>query len=160
MSIELKIKSKHLSEEARIIRFEERKLFKQYQWSLNKYRAAGNNDMYPRWDDKAFMSYDSLNRHRRWDVRNENRATFIARAYLSGIPYNQVEQKRKPENEYTFQWHILPRVASMVAKYGSKKIQKKIWEGSFGNRKEVTNPEYTQLENDLKEWSSLQDGGS
>jgi hypothetical protein len=116
--------------------------------------------MYPRWDDKAFMSYASLNRHRKWDVRNENRATFIARAYLSGIPYNQVEQKRKPENEYTFQWHILPRVASMIAKYGAKKIQKKIWEGSFGNRKEVTNPEYTQLENDLKEWSSLQDGGS
>jgi hypothetical protein len=48
----------------------------------------------------------------------------------------------------------------MVAKYGSKKIQKKIWDGSFGNRQEVVNPEYAQLENDLKEGSSLQDGGS
>jgi hypothetical protein len=99
MSIELKIKSKHLSEEAKIIRFEERKLFKQYQWSLNNYRAAGHNDMYPRWDDKAFMSYSSLNHHRRWDVRNENRATFLARAYIAGVPYSNVERKRKEDKE-------------------------------------------------------------
>jgi hypothetical protein len=152
MSIELKIKSKHLSEEARIIRFEENKIKRHSRHVRNRqgYVTA----------DEVLNTYHSLNHHRRWDVRNENRATFIARAYLAGIPYNQVEQKRKPENEYTFQWHILPRVASMVAKYGSKKIQKKIWEGSFGNRKEVVNPEYAQLENDLKEWSSLQDGGS
>ena len=32
MSVELKIKSKHLSEEARIIRFEERKFRKQVDW--------------------------------------------------------------------------------------------------------------------------------
>ena len=152
MSIELKIKSKHLSEEARIIRFEENKIKRHSRHVRNRqgYVTA----------DEVLNTYHSLNHHRRWDVRNENRATFIARAYLAGIPYNQVEQKRKPENEYTFQWHILPRVASMVAKYGSKKIKKKIWEGSFGNRKEVVNPEYAQLENDLKEWSSLQDGGS
>ena len=155
MSIELKIKSKHLSEEARIIRFEEKKLFKQYQWSLNNYRSAGHNDMYPLWYDKAFMSYDSLNRHRRWDVRNENRATFLARAYIAGIPYNKVEQKRKEENEYTFQTRILPRVASMVSKYGDKKIQKKVWEGSYPNRKEVNNPDFIQLEKDIKAWSTL-----
>jgi hypothetical protein len=155
MSIELKIKSKHLSEEARIIRFEERKLFKQYQWSLKQYRAAGMNDMYPRWYDKAFTSYCSINKHRKWDVRNENRATFLARAYLAGVPYNQVEQKRKEENEYTFRVYVLPRVASMVAKYGDKKIQKKIWEGQFRDRKEVLNPAYEQLEKDIKEWSEL-----
>jgi hypothetical protein len=118
MSIELKIKSKHLSEEARIIRFEERKLFKQYQWSLNNYRAAGNNDMYPRWNDKAFMSYGSLNRHRKWDVRNEQRATFLARAYFTGVPYNRVEQKRK--DEPLFNAIIIPRVCAMVVKYGPR----------------------------------------
>jgi hypothetical protein len=132
MSIELKIKSKHLSEEARIIRFEERKLLKQYQWALNNYRSAGNNDMYPSWDDKAFMSYASLNHHRRWDVRNENRATYLARAFIAGIPYNQVEQKRKTENEYTFQAHIIPRVLSMVNKYGRafNKTERK-WPAEF-----------------------------
>ena len=120
MSIELKIKSKHLSEEVKIIRFEERKLFKQYQWSLNKYRAAGHNDMYPRWNDKAFMSYCSVSHHRRWDVRNETRATFIARAYIAGIPYKSVEQKRKIDNEPNFQKYILPRVFAMVVKYGKR----------------------------------------
>ena len=55
MSIELKIKSKHLSEEARIIRFEEHKQLKQYQWALKKYSETGSNDMFPRWNDKAFM---------------------------------------------------------------------------------------------------------
>jgi hypothetical protein len=120
MSIELKIKSKHLSEEARIIRFEERKLFKQYQWSLNNYISAGNNGMYPRWDDKAFSDYYSLKHHRTWDVRNENRATFLARAYIASVPYTSVEQKRKPEKESYFQVIVLPRVFAMVVKYGKR----------------------------------------
>ena len=120
MSIELKIKSKHLSEEVKIIRFEERKLFKQYQWSLNEYRKAGHNGMYPRWYDKAFTSYTSINYHRRWIVRNENRATYLARAYIAGIPYKSIEQKRKPDNEGTFEKIILPRVFAMVVKYGSR----------------------------------------
>lgn len=119
MSIELKIKSKHLSEEARIIRFEEHKLFKQYQWSLKKYRESGNNDMYPRWDDKAFMAYESLNHHRKYDVRNENRATFLARAYINGNTYSSVEQKRNEDKEYIFFQKVLPRVLTMVKKYGN-----------------------------------------
>ncbi len=118
MSVELKVKSKHLSEEARIIRFEERKQLKQYQWGLKQWHAAGNNDMYPRWDDKAFGDYYSLKHHRTWDVRNENRATFLARAFIAGVPYETVEQKRNPDNERTFNLMVLPRVCAMVAKYG------------------------------------------
>jgi len=147
MSIELKIKSKHLSEEARIIRFEENKI---KCHSRNVRSRQGHATA-----DEILQTFHSLNNHRRWDVRNENRATFLARAYIAGIPYNQVEQKRKEENEYTFQWHILPRVASMVAKYGDKKIQKKVWEGSYPNRKEVLNPDFIQLEKDIKAWSTL-----
>jgi hypothetical protein len=125
MSIELKIKSKHLSEEARIIRFEERKLLKQHQWSLSKYREAGHNDIYPRWHDKAFISYNSLNRHRRWDVRNENRATFLARAYLAGKSYKSVENKCNDTS--VLRAHILPRVCEMINKYGpaADKLSKK-----------------------------------
>ena len=63
----------------------------------------------------------SINQHRRWDVRNENRATFLARAFLEGKPYKEVEQKRKPENEYKFQQYIIPRVAAMVNKYNDRK---------------------------------------
>jgi len=147
MSIELKIKSKHLSEEARIIRFEENKI-KRHSRNVRSRQGQATAD-------EILQTFHSLNNHRRWDLRNENRATFLARAYIAGIPYNQVEQKRKEENEYTFQTRILPRVASMVSKYGDKKIQKKVWEGSYPNRKEVNNPDFIQLEKDLKDWSTL-----
>ena len=135
MSVELKVKSKHLSEEARIIRFEERKQLKQYQWAQDQYRATGNNDMYPRWDDKAFNAYHSLKHHRQWDVRNENRATFLARAFIAGVPYETVEQKRKPDNERTFNLMVLPRVCAMVAKYGKRESGDVEWEIRSGSRR-------------------------
>ncbi len=152
MSVELKIKSKHLSEEAKIIRFEERKLFKQYQWALNNYRAAGNNDMYPRCNDKAFMSYASLNHHRRYDVRNENRATFLARAYIAGVPYNTVEHKRKPENELIFKTQILPRIFAMVAKYGNNKAGDREWEKSNQGGRYIATK---QLKDKITAWCKL-----
>ena len=152
MSVELKIKSKHLSEEARIIRFEERKLFKQYQWALNNYRAAGNNDMYPRWNDKAFMSYASLNHHRRWGVRNENRATFLARAYIAGVTYNTVEHKRKPENEHVFQTQILQRVFAMVVKYGKREDGDWEWEKSNQGGRYIATK---QLKDKIIAWANI-----
>ena len=150
MSVELKIKSKHLGEEARIIRFEERKQLKQYQWGMNKWAAAGNNGMYPRWDDKAFKTHCSLNIHRKWNVRNENRATFLARAYIAGKPYKSVEQKRKPENEFKFQTYILPRVQAMVVKYGPRVDGD--WEWDKVRSKHVPT---AQLKEKIKAWSKL-----
>lgn len=125
MSVELKVKSKHLSEEARIIRFEERKHLKQYRWAKDRYRATGNNDTYPCWDDKSFKTYYSLNRHRKWEVRNENRATFLARAYLAGKDYKTVENKCN--DLAVLRCYILPRLCEMVNKYGpaSQKLSKK-----------------------------------
>jgi hypothetical protein len=120
MSLELKIKSKHLSVESQIIRFEERKLKKQLRWNITQTVATGANKPINVWDYECYKSYDSLNYHRRWDVRNENRATFLARAYLQGKFYSTVEQKRKPENEYRFQVYIVPRIVAMVNKYGPK----------------------------------------
>ena len=113
MSIELKIKSKHLSEEARIIRFEEQKLRRQVLWLRERQQN----------EDKEHNKYIELKEHRRWDVRNENRATFIARAYLAGKPYSSAELKRKSENEFTFNAYIIPRVVSMVNRYGPKNIE-------------------------------------
>lgn len=106
MSTELKIKSKHLSLEAGVIRFEERKLKKEIKRTRKD-------------DTKLRNLWYNINYHRRWDVRNENRATFIARAYIAGKNYKDIEQKRKPENEYKFQNYIIPRIVSMVQKYGS-----------------------------------------
>lgn len=155
MSVELKIKSKHLSEEARIIRFEENKFLNSYRWDIKVHQKNGHNSPLLPSDNENYRQFKSLSEHRKWDVRNENRATFLARAYLAGIPYNRVEQKRKEENEYTFRVHVLPRVASMVAKYGDKKIAKEVWEGSFTNRKKVKNVEFTKLLQDLRKWSEL-----
>ena len=125
MSVELKIKSKHLGEEARIIRFEEKKVFKQYQWAKRQHYATGSNDEYKYYQDPAYRTWESLNRHRRWDVRNENRATFLARAYLAGKDYKSVEQKC---NDISILYcYIHPRVCEMVNKYGpaDQKISKK-----------------------------------
>lgn len=151
MSVELLIKSKHLSVEAQIIRFEECKLKKQMRWSIKQHIATGSNDAPNMYSIPAYSSYISLNHHRRWDVRNENRATFLARAYIEGVPYASVEAKRKPENEYRFQTYILPRVVSMVAKYGKSKVPLKIYVYGQGN---IDNPELAKLKADILTWST------
>ncbi len=115
MSIELKVKSKHLSIEAQIIRHEEVKLKRQIEWKKQ------NEE-----DQEAERSqWFSLNEHRRWDVRNENRSTFLARAFIAGKAYKKVEQKRKEEREYLFYQIILPRVLSLVKKYSNPNLDLK-----------------------------------
>lgn len=112
MSIELKIKSKHLSEEAKIIRHEEKKL-----------KAAARSQREHQYHDQARASlakYESLYLHRTYDVRNENRATFLARAYLRGVPYSSVERSRKEEGEYNFIVKVIPRILTMINKYRQK----------------------------------------
>ena len=109
MSIQLKIKSKHLALEPAIIRHEERKLQKQIAW-LKKNAQADNSLPKEEW-----LRQDLTN-HRRWDVRNEARATYLAIAFLAGKPYASLEKSRKNENNFNV--YILPRVVSMVLKYG------------------------------------------
>ena len=113
MSIELKIKSKHLALEAGVIRFEERKLAKQVSW-LRKNQQPST---------KVEYKLNSISAHRRWDVRNENRATFLARAFIAGKKYKQVETSVKDPDILLF--YIVPRVVSMVKKYYSYKIDDK-----------------------------------
>lgn len=148
MSVELKIKSKHLSEEARIIRFEERKLKAKVDRRAKKHEEAGHNEPYNYWKDKDRRSWYSLHRHRTWDVRNENRATFLARAYISGIPYHVVEQKRKDET--LFKVYILPRICSMVVKYGKREDGDCEWDKQKG--KYVATK---QLKDKILEWSKI-----
>ena len=108
-SIELKVKSKHLSEEARIIRREERKQLGAARWLLNKHRAAGHNDFE---DNQHYRQYENLRWHRTWKVRDEARATHIAHALLKGIPYEKIEQPL-PDNPP--KWD---RVKTMLFRYG------------------------------------------
>lgn len=121
MSIELKIKSKHLALEPAIIRKEEGKLKKQLNWYKKTYQVT---DIYSH--KEAYATYNkwfSLQNHRKTVVRNEARATHLVRAYLAGIPYEKVEAKM--HDETLFHTVILPRVYSMVAKYGPKPLHKK-----------------------------------
>lgn len=105
MSVELKIKSKHLALEAAVIRFEERKLKSQIKWLKARQQPLTGLD----------STLNSLATHRRWDVGNENRATFLARAYIAGKPYLTVENKVK--DRVVLYSYIVPRVVSMLKKY-------------------------------------------
>jgi hypothetical protein len=107
MSIELKIKSKHLSEESKIIRFEERKMKSQAKWLRSKQQS----------DEKISLQWLSLYLHRTNEVRNENRATFLARAFIADKKYSEVEKTRNSSKEYAFKRFVIPRVHAMVKKY-------------------------------------------
>ena len=112
MSIKLKIKSKHLALEAGVIRFEEQKLKRQIEW-LKIHQQ----------DEAKFRGeWNSLNSHRRFEVRNEARATYLARAYIEGRKYETIENNIKDLG--TFKTYILPRVVSMVIRYKLGKIEK------------------------------------
>jgi len=112
MSIKLKIKSKHLALEAGVIRFEEHKLKRQIEWLKTHQK-----------DEAIFRSeWESLNSHRRFDVRNEARATYLARAYIEGRKYDTIEKHRKDNG--TFYSYVMPRVVSMVIKYKLGRVEK------------------------------------
>jgi hypothetical protein len=151
MSLELKIKSKHLSEEARIIRFEEQKLAKQVRWYINQHKSTGSNEPAKLTDFKPHWQRLDLHEHRVKDVRRENRATFLARAYISGSTYNCVEAKRKPEREYEFRQFIVPRIVNMVAKYGADKVPIKIYDRTKGGY--IDNPELSRIKKAVEAWT-------
>ena len=117
MSVELKIKSKHLSLEAKVIRFEENKIKKQIKWL---YKNEPKQVYYKQ------LALGSLYNHRKDVVGTENRATFLARAYLAGKSYKSTERSRVPEKEEFFQRVILPKVYEMVKKYGSFDVRRSI----------------------------------
>lgn len=118
MSYELKIKAKHLAEEIRIIKFEERK---------TKLRARQLREL------QKPVNYlenklNDLHYHRTWDVRREVRATNLARAYITGKKYSEVETNTKytktVDNDtkyfYSPDIKLLNRVSKMVSKYHTK----------------------------------------
>lgn len=127
MCIELKIKAKHLALEPAIIRKEEEKLKRR----IKHHRSD---------DQVSAISLEwklhSLTNHRKIDVRNESRATHLARTYLAGKPYAYAEQKRHAgySHDAFFVMFIVPRVVAMVTRYGT------------GDQKKIT-------KDDIIEWS-------
>lgn len=85
--ITLKVKAKSLSEEARIIKKEEKK-----QLGYGRYARRTNSvDPAP-----SYAEYLSLRMHRTGPVREASRETHLARAYLKGSKYSETEQPKQP----------------------------------------------------------------
>jgi hypothetical protein len=89
--VKLKIKAKNLAEESRIIRKEEKKLS---GWQKRK-----------------------IQDHRRWDVRNEARATQLAIAFIKGKTFRSVELKTRDRMDHKHAM-VLERLTMMAIKYG------------------------------------------
>ena len=121
MSVELKIKSKHLALESKVIRFEEAKVKKQIKWLQKNKPVSNSTELY-----SAQLGLCSLSNHRKYVVGRENRATFLARAYLAGTPYKKVEIKRREDKHFDFNVYVLPRVLEMVKKYGNGEMRRTI----------------------------------
>ena len=150
MSIELKIKYKHLALEPAIIRMEEQRLRKQLAWFKKKYQIT---DIFSDDDARKIHSkWFNLYHHRITVVRYEARATHLARAYLAGMPYEKVESKR--HCDFTFVNVIMPRVYTMIAKYGPKKIQKK-WNRDK-NMFSYDEIEWKEFTSHIKKWCNLE----
>ena len=126
MSIELKIKSKHLALEPAIIKLEEYKLSKLIKY-YKQYHQITTDDYYTIYKNhpelhKWMMKRTDLADHRKRIVGDEARATYLARAYLSGKTYKSVEAKTHDFRHLMTKIH--PRIVDMVAKYGPNKVYK------------------------------------
>ena len=144
MSVELKIKAKHLALEPAIIRKEEQKILK---YIRSKKNYQDHNGL-----AKLNRLYYSLSQHRKTVVRNASRATHLARAFIAGMPYNRVERKR--DCEIVFIRSILPEVFRMVAKYGPNPLHKKF--DLKTKRFDYDDNEKLTLMNAIEEWSKLE----
>jgi len=122
MSIELKIKSKHLALEPAIIRKEEKKLLKRIKNHIHHHQInSANLDWLVMYEDypelyKIHEKYASLYSHRSTVVRYEARATHLARAYLKGMPYKVVESKTRDDGLCNA---VSSSLVRMVMKYGT-----------------------------------------
>lgn len=83
--LELKIKAMSLAAEARIIR--------NIELRLKRRKTAGGKERPGLRDERNFASYHRLHDHRIKDIRIEARATHLARMFLKGKPYSDVEKK-------------------------------------------------------------------
>lgn len=102
---QLKVKAISLADEARTIRRLEMD-------ALNKARATDN----PIRKRIYYAVYDSLYDHRKGIVRCESRATNVARAFLSGKSYHDVESNKDSFISDTYAYN---RTIKIIKKYGT-----------------------------------------
>ena len=128
MSIQLKIKSKHLALEPAIIRHEERKLRKQIDWYITKHQISIHGvdwfDVYKNHPDLStlYVKHSNLVSHRTVNVREESRATYLARAYIKGMPYKTVEGNCNDKLPVK----VMESLIRMVIRYGNVRYKNEI----------------------------------
>ena len=130
--IYLKVKIKNLAEEAKIIRREERIALKQRDripWA-HTFNVETNDFDEEYLEEVAHYQklFNGLHEHRKTTVRNEQRATHIAYAFIRGRPFGEIEhgpigltlfdQDYGPTNRFGF-WS---KIGRMIAKYGPKDL--------------------------------------
>lgn len=125
--IELKIKALSLTMEARIIKRLERKLKRRYPHhatdEINKKTGLPETIIHygpsPLLNPKRASQFFLIQGHRKNEVRLEARATHLARAFLKGRPYHEVEQKALDVVCPLFKNHpVKLRIEALVKKYG------------------------------------------
>lgn len=125
MSIELKIKALSLAAEARVIRNQEKRIGRK----LSKLHAKMANSPGDNTGTLKFSQHrnidnlTSIHTHRVLQVREEARLTHLARAYLKGTPYKEVENKTLPAK--TLSEDHFERISRMATSYGQ--TMARIW---------------------------------
>jgi hypothetical protein len=153
MSVELKIKSKHLALEPAIIRKEEQKLDKQIKHYKSYHQITKDGDTWSFSKDhpdlyNLCLKRGSLICHRKWNVRNEARATYLARAYLKGVPYKVVEANCKEKL-----WSpVMDSLIRMVMKYGNTYYRPDRKLDENGHRSIVVKTAEKKAEDDILAW--------
>ena len=112
MSIELKIKAKSLAAEARIIREEEIKLKRKARYARERQNMAAA----AHYERQRQSLYD----HRIDIVRWECRATHLARAFMKGYAYKDIERNARLD-PYT-KGRLMGRVHKLLTKYYKKSV--------------------------------------
>lgn len=130
MSFELKIRAKHLAAESKIIRFEEHKTKAKIK-KLKERSKKTDSEEIRKWKAEQGFKLASLQEHRKTVVRPAARRTHLARAYLKGLAYKDVEQKltSKPPLAYEGYDYIgrnVKQIAESVTRYGKKTTPEEI----------------------------------
>lgn len=107
----LKVKIKSLSEEARIIRLEEKKATGRRKCPSKITKKSPHPDFYV-WLYRDEQLRISLREHRIWVVRQEQRLSLLAYAFLRGKPRATVEPKCQVEPSKL-------NVARLVERFGT-----------------------------------------
>ena len=112
MSVELKIKAKSLAAEAQMIRKEEIHTKKQARWN----REHQGHEAAQKFEKIRQDLYD----HRIDVVRWESRATHLARGFIKGLAYKDIERDARLD-AYT-KGKLVGRVHKLLTKYHDKTI--------------------------------------